>query len=439
MVFSASMLSLLFPLAASLCWAQGAVSGYVVKVESAAVYLDAGEGQGARPGMAFTLYTEGEELKHPATGASLGRIENIVGTGEITEVHEKYSMGRLSAGQPAPEGAGLRYRLKTAAQAPAAAPAQPAGAPLRRSPALDIEAVDLAFGDVDGGANPELLLAGKDRVTAFSEEDFKPVCSFRDPATATQFLSLEAADLAGTGRAQVFVTLYNRLYERLETYVLACSSGTFEKTATLPFMVRRFQDGSSTSLGAQQLLDDSTFPFGPIRRLRWADGRYLMSQDKVKAPRVEWLYGFGVASSETGVFTYFLNPTDRIRLQFQKGSWTSPDSYGQTSSRLRWHERPLEFHPRSLAELGPSGLAGLYVLRNIPRFGFLSDSFGSYSAAELHYLRWNGLSLAPERKAELPGYASGLAEHPAANGRPAEAAVSIVAPNGQTSVWYFAK
>ena len=78
---------------ASLCWAQSVPSGYVVKAESAAVYLDAGEGQGARPGMGFTVYTEGEELKHPATGASLGRVENTVGAGEIVEAHAKYSLG----------------------------------------------------------------------------------------------------------------------------------------------------------------------------------------------------------------------------------------------------------------------------------------------------------------------------------------------------------
>jgi len=279
-------------------------------------------------------------------------------------------------------------------------------------------------------------------VTAFSDDDFKPVCSFHDPATATQFLSVEAEDLAGTGRAQVFVTLYNRLYERVETYVLDCSSGAFQKTATLPFMVRRFQDGSSSSLGAQQLLDDSTFPFGPIRRLRYADGRYVLSDEKLKAQRVEWLYGFGVASNEAGLFPYFLNDADRIRLQFQKGSWTSADSFGQTSNRLRWHERLLQFHPRAVADMSPAGFAGLYILRNIPRFGVLSDSFGSYSAAELHYLGWNGLSLAPVWKADLPGYASGLASRPASGrtpGRPSEAAVSIVGPNGKTSVWYFAK
>ncbi|MBI5243736.1 MAG: hypothetical protein HY922_08650 [Elusimicrobia bacterium] len=50
--------------------------------------------------------------------------------------------------------------------------------------------------------------------------------------------------------------------------------------------------------------------------------------------------------------------------------------------------------------------------------------------------QWNGLSLAQDWKADLPGCASGLAERP---GAPNELAVFIMGPNGKTSIWYFEK
>ncbi|HAH08420.1 MAG TPA: hypothetical protein DCM05_18150 [Elusimicrobia bacterium] len=445
MIFSGAMLKLFLALFAPLCWAQpsASVTGYVVKVESATVYLEFGESQGIRPGQKFTLFSEGEELKHPVTGASLGRVQNLAAEGTVTEVQEKYSVGALStAVQPLPQG--LKFKLALT-PAPSAAvlrsdgPTAPSGSavgrpPLRKSPLLDLEAVDLAFGDVDGDGKAEALLAAKDAVDAFSVDEFKPVCRFKDKATAVQFLSLDAEDLDGDGRAEVFVTLNNSFFGRVETYALACSSGVFQKAKTLPWMVRRFQDGTGSALAAQQLNDDGTFPFGSLHRLRFEDGQYALSKEKLGFPRVEWLYGFGAARDGELVFPYFLTMNNRIRLQFDKKKhWSTKEAYAQTSNRIRWRERLLQFNPRILAKNDGNALAGLYVVHNVPRFGALSDAFGSYTGSELHFLRWGGMSLASEWKTDLPGYAPGLADVP---GRP-ELGVAVVGANGKTSVWFF--
>jgi hypothetical protein len=444
------MLSLLFSLLAPFCWAQpstGNLAGYVVKVESSTVYLEFGEPQGVRPGMKFTLYTEGAELKHPVTGESLGRVETAAAEGTVVEAHEKYSVGTLSTPPGPLPASGLKFKLQLAAAAPPPAPpaaqaptAAPAAGhpPLRKSPYFDFEAVDLAFGDVDGDGRLDVVLAGKNTVDAFTAEDFKPICRFKDEAPGTQSFSLEAEDLNGDGRAEVFLTLHNSFFGRVETYVLSCSSGAFQKTKTLPWMVRRFQDGSAsptaTALAAQQLNDDATFPFGSLYRLRFEGGQYAISKEKLSLPRVEWIYGFGIAREEDHSFPFFLTLNNRIRLQFDKKKhWSSPDAYGQTSNRLRWRERLLQFNPRALVKTSGATLSGIYALRNVPRFGVLSDAFGSFNSAELHFLSWSGMSLSQEWKTELPGYTSGLAEVP---GR-AELAVSIVGANGKTSVWFF--
>lgn len=445
MIFSGPMLKLLLTLLAPFCWAQPSASltGYVVKVESSTVYLEFGEPQGVRPGQKFVLFSEGEELKHPVTGASLGRVQNLAAEGTIAEAQEKYSVGTLSSAlSPLPQGLKFKLALTPLPAPPAAAP-RPEGAasasaaswaPLRKSPFLDVEAVDLAFGDVDGDGKPEALLASKSAVEAFTADEFKPVCRFKDEATGVQFLSVEAEDLDGDGRAEAFVTVHNSFFGRVETYALACAAGVFQKTKTLPWMVRRFQDGTGSALAAQQLVDDGTFPLGPLFRLRFESGQYALSKEKLRYPRVEWAYGFGVAQDGALAFPFHLTANNRIRLQFDKKKyWATKEPYAQTSNRLRWRERLLQFNPRLLAKNEGAALAGLYALRNVPRFGALSDAFGSYTNAELHFLQWSGMSLTPERKAELPGYASGLAEVP---GR-AELGVPVVGANGKTSVWFF--
>jgi hypothetical protein len=417
--------------------ADGGKAGFVVKVESSTVYLDAGEGSLARPGRAFSVFAEGDELKHPVSGASLGRIETDIASGEIVEVRGSYSLGRLlSTGTAQAVAAGQRFRFLDGEGAPrpltAEAPAEKREDPWRKSPAYPLESVDLALADVDGDGRTETVLASDNRVEAFSRDGgTSPVCSFKDDATSTRFLSLEALDLDQDGLEEAFVTVYNRLFERLESYVLVCASGTFRRTAILPFMTRVFRSESGPALGAQSLIDDPNFPFQSIHKVEFSGGRYLRSKDKLRYPRVEWLYGFGVTPSDAGALPYFITQTNRLRLQFGRKNWVSREAYCQTSNRLRWHDRFLQFYPRMAERKGPSGFEGLHALRNIPRFGSLSEAFGSFHHCELRFLRWTGASFQDERGIELPGYASGLAQ------RAGELAVSVVEGDGRTVVWFF--
>src|SRR5438105_1796855 len=91
-------LTALLLLAASLPAAAQLAPGYVVKVESNSIYLDFNEKTCATAGQPFQVYTYGEELKHPITGQSLGRVESKVGEGKITQVLAMYSVGELAPG-----------------------------------------------------------------------------------------------------------------------------------------------------------------------------------------------------------------------------------------------------------------------------------------------------------------------------------------------------
>lgn len=436
------LFTLLFPVCAR-AEAPATLNGVVVKVENGAVFIDLGEASGIKAGSTFAVIGLGDELKHPVSGASLGRVETEKGLGLVAEVHEKYSLGKLGSGAAAP---GDPVRVRPDARPAAPAPASPAAAPqaaahppLWKSPQFPLETVDVAAADVDGDGKVEAVLADKDSVIAYSLEDWHAVCSFKDKATAVTNLSLEAADLDKDGKAEVFLTLNNRFFDRVESYVLDCSSGAMTKRTTLEWMVRSYEDeAGAPHLASQGLLKDAAFPYGPIKALVYENGRYQQGP-ALKLPRLEWLYGFATPKAVDETFPAFYTVNNRIRLQFGKRSWFTPEAYGQTANRVRRRDSNFQFNPRLLvAPGGTEGFAGLYTLRNVPRFGALSDAFGAYSAAELHFLRWTGANVEPEWKAELPGYAPGIATRTAPDGRK-ELLVAVVGANGKTTLWSYPK
>lgn len=436
----APMLGLLLALLAVPSFAD---SGYVVRSESGTVYLDLLAADGAAPGRRFIVYAEGEELKHPATGKSMGRIETRVAEGEIREVTPQYSRGALS--DPAAIVAiGLRARFDGAAPKAAAepqAPPSPAAAPgsrkpTWRSPSAKLEAADLDVADVDGDGTLDFVLAGGDHVYAFPAEpagkSWEPLCSYQDKNTGTKFLSAEAEDLNGDGRAEVFATYHNEFFSRVETIVLTCKDGRLVPSGTLPWMVRGSFDASGKrTLTAQALLPDRSFPFGAIYPLIHADGKYQLGSPAIRAKRVEWIYSFArTAGDADSPLAVFYHPGGHLRAQYEKDHWTSPDTLGQTSNRVRWHDRLLRFAPRLPTLPSEGGLTGLYAVRNIPRLGSLAEAFGIYGRGEIQRLHWTGTGLEKDWAGEADGYVAGIAVADAVY-------AAVVSANGTTSVWKY--
>src|SRR5204863_373358 len=136
-----------------------------------------------------------------------------------------YALGALSSGAASP---GAKVRVSE--EAPAGrAPSTPAAAgrePFFRGPRLDLTAVDLAAGDVIGDGAPEAIVAGRNSVEAFRVHlDSRPwerVCSLHLEEKGARIVSLETADLDGSGRDAVFLTVDDGLGRRVETEVLSC-------------------------------------------------------------------------------------------------------------------------------------------------------------------------------------------------------------------------
>ena len=72
--------------------------GEVLEVRPGALTLGAGSKAGARTGLDVELFREGREIKHPRTGETLGRAEDVLGLARITQAQESLAMATPPAG-----------------------------------------------------------------------------------------------------------------------------------------------------------------------------------------------------------------------------------------------------------------------------------------------------------------------------------------------------
>jgi hypothetical protein len=68
------------------------LEGDVVEAQGDTVTLSLGRKAGAQPGLTLEVFREGREIRHPRTGAVLGRAEDTLGRVTITQVFDGYSI-----------------------------------------------------------------------------------------------------------------------------------------------------------------------------------------------------------------------------------------------------------------------------------------------------------------------------------------------------------
>ncbi len=76
----------------------GPPSFSIVKVDGGLAYINAGATAGVRVGSVFVIYSAGEDLVDPDTGLKLGSTERPIGSIQITEVQDKFSVGSIRSG-----------------------------------------------------------------------------------------------------------------------------------------------------------------------------------------------------------------------------------------------------------------------------------------------------------------------------------------------------
>lgn len=425
--------------------------GYVVRAEGGSVYLDLGESAGAKAGQRFVVFKEGEELKHPVTGRSLGTAEVKVAEGVISQVEPLFSVGTLDGAASVERG--QRARLVAPAAAPAvqapppSAPALPSGEPGSRGPrwrsdAFAFEAAGMSLADFDGDGKLETAVGEGQRVLryAYPPKPGQPLSERALTGNALRLLSLEAADLNGNGKAELFVTIFNDTFARFETLVFELDpQGQWAPAAEIPGVVRSIQEGQGKRvLATQRVVDDKTFPYSTIYPLVFEDGKYAAGKPAIRPKRVDWVHDFTFANLDgTEPAVLSLTSSEVLRVQFKKGQWKSAEAYGQTPLRVRWTNRVLSFRPPMVVRYEGGRFGGLYLIKNIAALGGLAQPFGLFTRGSLVRKDWDGVALSDAWQAPLGGYAVSAALVPASEGRPEELAVMVVGTTGKSAVWTF--
>jgi curli biogenesis system outer membrane secretion channel CsgG len=72
------------------------VEGKIIKADGERAWINLGSSSGIKVGDRFNVFKVGEELVDPDTGAKLGATEEKLGTAEVTDAQEKFSVVKLS-------------------------------------------------------------------------------------------------------------------------------------------------------------------------------------------------------------------------------------------------------------------------------------------------------------------------------------------------------
>jgi hypothetical protein len=229
--------------------------------------------------------------------------------------------------------------------------------------------------------------------------------SSEDPASGIQYINLDAADVDGDGRPELFITAM--LNGKVSSYVMKFQDGTFRRIAEVPAFLRTVNYPGRGVILIGQDYDPVKFFTGTPRQYTWSGGKYVPGPE-LSLPRGVTLYGFTFAyfgeqnpllvvfddedrvivyskdvplwkSEEkyTVVNTYVYKPVTGIAAALSK-----PAAESDKSRRVRLRGRILAM------DINNDGRDEILLPKNIGE-SFLS----AYSGAELHGLRWTGARL----------------------------------------------
>ncbi len=202
-----------------------------------------------------------------------------------------------------------------------------------RSRRFKFEISGLAVADVDGDGQSETVFAGEREVQVFRSLDrrFEKVVAFELDAAYT-ILSVDAADINGNGRAEIFINCRSQKFTP-RVIVMEWNGTAFASIHEKGFWFYRVtRDGQTRKviLFGQQSRTD-TVVRGPAHRLAWTEGTY-QSQSVVPLPKGANIFGmaYGDVTRDGVENIVVFDRKDFIKVLGPGGSeeWRSYEPYG---------------------------------------------------------------------------------------------------------------
>jgi hypothetical protein len=278
-----------------------------------------------------------------------------------------------------------------------------------RSAILPFALVDLDFGDLDGDGTTETVLISKNAVYIyrFLKDRFERVKEIRG-ALGDHYLSVDVADIQGTGKPQIFVTNYRD--NTLRSFSVAWVQGEYKVvTRNIPYYLRVHRlPGKGTVLLGQQKYGDRFFD-DRIFILAWKEGRYVPTE-RLHLPDGLTVYDFVLLEEgrDGSQEIMHINRFNRLVIASEKGKakYSSAENYGGTINALRNaepeglatvkdEEKQTYYLPARLVVL-PSKNPGekeFILNRNKGSFFNFLARYKAFVNGEIYALGWDGTAL----------------------------------------------
>lgn len=394
----------------------------VVKQEGLKVYLDTTElAFKVSKGDVFTITRWGEEIKNPKTGKILGKDVSARVKGKVESVEQNYATGQLETLFDAKNLTAVFDTKNLESQHTQAITADKQNTddltPLWQSDIIEGKIRAAAAGDLDGDGINDLVLAFEDntvKVYTLKENTLKEETSFQINSLR-RIISLEAADLKGVGRAQLFVSVLDTNTQRFNTLIYEGEENVLHQNGLINGVVKGiapFNQKRKLYIQEITVLSGKT-KFSTPYLLVYKDATFKKGE-KVKYTKFDDLFGFNFApfrkDKENLIYTAF---NSRLRVQYEKkNSFVESPSdidFGSTPNRVKFNKEVLRIYS-SLGIFGSAENILIAGIENQTRYGILSETFGSYESAILYVLKWNKGNFEKYLSAKIPGVVNDIVQ-----------------------------
>lgn len=322
---------------------------------------------------------------------------------------------------PSPAWVGPRKEGSVGAPLPLNPPSISRPGQIILGPDFDTAMVGMAVADFLGTGGKQAAVASGQKIWLYAIEgkSFRKLWESEEYA-GYSILALDAADLNGNGRAELFVTNYS-VERRVPSFVLEWEGNGFKevwKAYDQFFRAVQVKPSGEVELYGQRAGQQFLF-YGPVSRYRWDGKNYVPTGSPLDLPAKGSLYGFLLADVDgDGSREYVvLDQNDYLRVYDLQGrqKYKASDRFGGSEvvidflapgvSAKTMEPENIVLQGRLFMQDAADGRREIVVYNSVPSTGYLMPRSRYYDRGKIFGLRWDGLSLRQIwETVEFPGH-----------------------------------
>jgi len=293
-----------------------------------------------------------------------------------------------------------------------------------KSHRFDGETTSIAKGDIDGDQQDEIILILNNVVSVFRYQDGKVQKMAETGSNLDAYLfRVDAADINGNGRAEIFVNRLIQDKSRLKSIVYEWDGNQLVQVAELDRYLRVIQSESGDILMGQETGMGGLFAT-TIERMTWKNDTYSASAAIALPSRANiFSYSQGNALNDGRNVIAQITSDNYIKVIDPGGDaeWISPERFTGSAAWLpypsddsdgRKSDMPRKkryFLPQRIliSDIDRDGKNEILVIKNNDMTTYLFPNLRVFKNGHIECLIWDGMGMSPKWKtSDVPGHIS---------------------------------